>query len=397
MKAVATSASARSLLLTRVAVRGFKAVKDSGYVDLRPFTLFIGRNGSGKSSFVEALQWLQESLFYGLQEATERRFRTYLFLRNKRSTTTSLHLELQGGGEPLFYDLEVEKATGATARPVVRDEELKVGRTRAQTRAIWTTSGPDGRARNFKNANPELDPDALALASAPNRAGRPVQSLGHFLRRMVVLRLSPTAMTTTGPLEWRARGPMLDEEGRQLPALLNSLNAEQRAWVRAKVAAAVGDIRNVKVVGSAPGRGYVAAVERMKWPGRSGAAEHTIPSWLLSEGTRRITALYTLLAVEPRPSLLLIEEIENGLDPWTLEQVLGALREATSNGIQIILTTHSPFLLDHVNPEEVIHVERKLGDSTYTAITDYRDVLRYRGAVAPGAMYLAGYLERDDK
>ncbi|HMY20703.1 MAG TPA: ATP-binding protein [Polyangium sp.] len=114
---------------------------------------------------------------------------------------------------------------------------------------------------------------------------------------------------------------------------------------------------------------------------------------MLSEGTRRITAIFALLAMRPRPSLLAIEEIENGLDPWTLQFVLGALREATNDGVQIILTTHSPFLLDHVDIDEVIHVHRNKGDTEYKPITTFDEVVKNQGVVAPGAMSIAGYMQ----
>ena len=84
----------------------------------------------------------------------------------------------------------------------------------------------------------------------------------------------------------------------------------------------------------------------------------------------------------------MIEEIENGLDPWTLERVLDALR-AASDEIQILLTTHSPFLLDHVDPSEVIHVRRDKGDTTYERVSDLKEVARYDRVLAPGAMYLS--------
>ena len=62
------------------------------------------------------------------------------------------------------------------------------------------------------------------------------------------------------------------------------------------------------------------------------------------------------LEARPRPSVLIVEEIENGLDPWTLEFVFQALRDASTeaDGTQVIVTTHSPFLLDHVRGLELL-------------------------------------------
>ncbi len=92
-------------------------------------------------------------------------------------------------------------------------------------------------------------------------------------------------------------------------------------------------------------------------------------------------------------ALLVIEEIENGLDPWTLQHVFRDLREAADEGVQVVVTTHSPFLLDHVAVEDILHARRADGDTTYAPITDYGDVVKYRDVVMPGAMYASGYFK----
>ena len=130
-------------------------------------------------------------------------------------------------------------------------------------------------------------------------------------------------------------------------------------------------------------------------PLRRGSSVHAIPAWLLSEGTRRITALFALLESTPPPSLIAVEEIENGLDPWTLQFILRALREAAADGVQILLTTHSPYLLDQVDPDEVIYVSREKGETVYTHADAYEDVKKYMGVVPTGAMYTGGYFTQD--
>lgn len=375
--------------LESVSISGFKAVKHVSRIPIGDLTLVIGRNGSGKSSFVEAIQWLQESMWLGLQKATEDRFKRYEDLKNKRSDLTRLHLEFAGPEQPIQYDLEVRKAVGKYS-PIVVDEELRIRATRAQRKLIWTNKGTRGPTfRSVRNATGERDADRLALATAPRRAGATIAHIRAFLRNTVILRLSPTSMTTSVPLEPRARGLLLDEEGRGLPGLLARMTKSQRARVRARVQKVIEGIEDVRVVETERGRGYFAAEERMKYPG--GSTSFEIPAWMLSEGTRRMTALFALMTIEPAPSLMIIEEIENGLDPWTLEFVLQELRDAAQRGTQIVLTTHSPFLLDHVSPEEVVVVRREKGQSTYEQVTSFDDVARYQGVVAPGAMYLAGY------
>src|SRR5215510_12565371 len=130
-KIVLSSRPIPRLRLERLRVQGFKAVKDSGYVDLQPLTLFIGRNGSGKSSLVEALQWMQDAYFDDLLRATDSRFRALSYLLNKRSRNIKLHLEFESTPKPVFYDLGVSKAVGGD-RPIIFNETVKEGQTIAQ-------------------------------------------------------------------------------------------------------------------------------------------------------------------------------------------------------------------------------------------------------------------------
>src|SRR5213596_406907 len=50
-------------------LRNFKAVRDSGMVEFTPLTVFIGNNGSGKSSLIEGLETFRSIVLHGLDEA----------------------------------------------------------------------------------------------------------------------------------------------------------------------------------------------------------------------------------------------------------------------------------------------------------------------------------------
>jgi predicted ATPase len=72
-----------------------------------------------------------------------------------------------------------------------------------------------------------------------------------------------------------------------------------------------------------------------------------VPGWMLSTGTLRVLALLALLRHPQPPPLILVEEIENGLDPRSIHLLVEEIRSAVLGGVtQVILTTHSPYLLD---------------------------------------------------
>lgn len=129
-------------------------------------------------------------------------------------------------------------------------------------------------------------------------------------------------------------------------------------------------------------------LEEMPYQGREGKKQFPIPAWMLSEGTRRITAILALLMRDPAPSLLCIEEIENGLDPWTVKIILRHLQDAADRGTQVLLTTHSPWVLDDVPMESILLVRRRGGDTQYEHFASLYEVKAFNDSVPAGTRYV---------
>jgi predicted ATPase len=86
----------------------------------------------------------------------------------------------------------------------------------------------------------------------------------------------------------------------------------------------------------------------------------------ISDGTLRLLALLTALETMPEHGLLCIEEPEHGLHPLVFGALLDIVREyCPPDGTrQVLLTTHSPDLVDAATPDEVLVVERDGGGAT---------------------------------
>lgn len=82
---------------------------------------------------------------------------------------------------------------------------------------------------------------------------------------------------------------------------------------------------------------------------------HSIRAAHASDGLLLTLAYLTLLFLPQPPRLILVEEPENGIHPKRLQDVLTMLRQFLSEHprTQILLTTHSPYLLDCFQPHEV--------------------------------------------
>ena len=98
-----------------------------------------------------------------------------------------------------------------------------------------------------------------------------------------------------------------------------------------------------------------------------------VPLSEVSDGTRIMLALLTLMNVENPPPVLLLEDIDHGLHPRLYEQLVDFLRTLAAQGrTQIIATTHNPYLIDEFRemPEAVVIVEKQDGQSTLSNLDE---------------------------
>lgn len=121
-----------------------------------------------------------------------------------------------------------------------------------------------------------------------------------------------------------------------------------------------------------------------------------IPGWLLSTGTLRILALLAILRHPSPPSLIVIEEIENGLDPRTVNLVVDEINNLVQQGrSQVIITTHSPYLLDLIPLSSVVFVEKvDTGDTVFSRPADEKDKQEWAKRFATGQLFTMGRLSR---
>lgn len=105
-----------------------------------------------------------------------------------------------------------------------------------------------------------------------------------------------------------------------------------------------------------------------------------LPATELSEGTRVILALLTIIHQESPPSMILLEDIDRGLHPRLFEYMAPLLRDiAIRHDINIVATTHNPYLVDAMqdHKDAVIIVEKKDGASTLSTLASRLEGLDY--------------------
>lgn len=129
---------------------------------------------------------------------------------------------------------------------------------------------------------------------------------------------------------------------------------------------------------------------------------YRIPANQLSHGTLLALALLTLAYLPDPPSLVCLEEPDRGIHPRLLREVRDALYRLaypesvgeTRGPVQVIATTHSPYLLDlfRDHPEEIVIAERLDHEATFQRLTDRPDMEDILRDAPLGDLWYSGVL-----
>jgi hypothetical protein len=236
-------------------------------------------------------------------------------------------------------------------RAAGQDEVKPVRKSRRKTPRPPVADGETTRWLAFD------DPDRLALSAFDQIESRGADLLADYLKRAVFLRLNPRAIADFVPPKRSPSPRILDEQGLEVAHLLAKLNSELLQVLVEKLSYIIQGASSLETHNpTGPGdRRYFEFIE----PAEGHEQLARVPAWVLSEGTRRITAILAVLLQDPPPPLVCIEELENGFDPWTLKYLLNELDGAVMGGTQVIFTSHSPYLLNLIPVGNVVYCERK--------------------------------------
>lgn len=115
-----------------------------------------------------------------------------------------------------------------------------------------------------------------------------------------------------------------------------------------------------------------------------------VPAHAVSEGTLYLLGLLGVLLGPSPPKVLLMDDIERGLHPLAQKSLLDVLREVMQRfpDLQILATAHSPYLLDYLRPEEVrLMTIDEDGFSVCGRLKDHPQFDTWKDEMAPGEMW----------
>ena len=351
-------------MIKRIRIRNFKSLKDVT-VDLSSFNVLIGQNGAGKSSFLQAMQMLSWLIRHrSINDTLESQGLTYNELVYLRASSSHMFwdLDLTVKDPATMKDLNVHFEIALAKRKhvyvtseVIVPEELFTGHPIEELRFAVGRKGrslmvasEENRIIHYRNVSL---PHSILLDARVQKNNFPILStiadeLAGFVHYEIwgpeFLRRASTGRATT-----------LAERGQNLPSVLRTLrnrNPEGYNQLLEEVRQAYPWFDSIKIR-KLGGRHYgLSFLERQAKDKRKRRVQYE-PSQV-SDGFLRLLALTTLKFQPGTVKVLGYEEPENGMHPGMIRASVEKLRDVAKKGTQVIVTTHSPFMLQDLLSEE---------------------------------------------
>jgi predicted ATPase len=328
-------------MITSIKFRNFKVLRDAT-LPLGPFTLIVGPNGSGKSTAMQAFDFVRHQKYA---------FSKIVTAGLEKEATVEVHLTWLEDG--------VEHTTGAVLKNLPGDVPT------------WAES-------------------------EHGEVGFLAISLQHALTGFKLYSFDAKSIARPAGLD---REPELSEDGFGLANVLDdlidqeserweALNSELNRWLpefdRILLERASNNTKSLQL--------------------RTALGHHKYSACDLSQGTLFAVALLTLAYLKNPPAIVCFEEPDHGIHPRLLQNIRDAMYRlaypkdfgANREPVQVIATTHSPYLLDlyKEHPEEIVIAHKDELGAHFDRLSEksYISKILEAGGAPLGEIWFSGIL-----
>ena len=376
-----------STFITRVFLKNYKSIAACD-VQLGPLMFLVGRNGSGKSNFLDALRFVADALNSSLGHAIRDRGGINDVCRRSRGHPNHFSIRLEfvlPEGFTGHYAFQIRKRPPGGYE--VQTEECSLQNEQSLTpEEYFRVDNGTVRDKSVKVA-PAAASDRLYLVNASGLPEfRPVYEA---FSRMGFYNLNPNKIRE---LQDPDLGDVLLRDGRNLTSVFKQLSPTVKQDIEEYLAIIVPGVRGVEIekFGGKETLTFRQNVVGDKHPWRFMANN-------MSDGTVRLLGILVALfqgnhGTQKRVSLVGIEEPEIAMHPAMVGALLDEFRHAAHKA-QVIITTHSPDLLEdkHLDVDSILAVEAYDGN---TVIAPVDEVSR---SVVRDKLFTIGELLRQDQ
>ncbi len=381
-----------------LAVRNYRALRDLQLKGLTPLTVLLGPNGSGKSTLFDVFAFLAECFSVGLRKAWDRRGRfkelrtrgsdgpiviELKYRETRESPLITYHLAIDEGSRGPFVTEEwLQWRRGQWGRPF-RFVDFQMG-------SGMVVSGEVPDATDQRMSETLDSSEMLAVNTLGQLARNPrVSALRRFITGWYLSYLTADnarAVPEAGPQE------RLSATGDNLPNVIQYLKEQHEDRLTQILQALSERVPRLEKVDA-----ELMADGRLLLQIKDAPFERPILARFASDGTLKMLSYLTVLYDPDPPQLIGIEEPENHLHPRLLPELAEECREASGRS-QLMVTTHSPFFVNGLKPEELWVLYRD--ERGYTQARRAADMRGIREFMAQGNLlgnlWMSGFFDAGD-
>jgi predicted ATPase len=375
--------------LRSLTIRNYRSLQNVTLTDLPRFLVLVGANGTGKSTFFDAFAFLRDALSGNVTKALDARGRfPEVVTRGHEHESIFFELRVQvpiGGRKRLVtYGLEITQTNG---RASIEREYLHHGRKPEYLLDFHRGSGFAVDEDSGRREEQQLEsPDILAIKGLGQfQRFKAANALRQLLENWHVSDFHISA--ARGRKESTGEAEHLSVSGDNLPRVAQYLYENHRPVFEKIMRRMQQRVPGIEgVTPTLTDDGYL--ILRF----RDGSFKTPFLDRYVSDGTIKMFA-YLVLLHDPRPHpLLCVEEPENQLYPTLMDELAEEFREYARRGGQVMVSTHSPDLLNAMKLEEVYWLVKENGVSVIKRASEDKQVETYmKDGDKMGALWKQGF------
>ncbi len=326
----------RAPFLTKLTLQNFRSIRNETVEFANPLVL-VGRNGSGKSNFVDALAFVSDCMERPLRTVIEDHGGlgavSHLARAGEEQISIQLELGPEGSIQSGAYSFSIKVLS--YDRYIVTHEKLTIIKR-------------DGTRDYINRTESDFSSSVNEQSFVPDETGLMLLGLGSFLNFAPIVRALASMRTYAFDVrklrgvQARDGGQTLKHDGSNLASVISALVAND-----SNILTSMGDFLAASTPGIRPAGAQLSGNQaqilfEQDW---APAPATIFSSPGMSDGTLIALALIVAAMQKPSPALVVIEEPEVYLHPGALGMISDLIHLA-SNSSQVVITTHSPELLD---------------------------------------------------
>lgn len=348
-----------SVFIKKLHIRGFKSLDDLRVENMGYFSVFAGANGSGKSNFFDALDFVGQFIRNGVEAAVNQQggYQHFRPAKSSENTAVKFHFELACDLDDKHYQYSLvlnnlEGRASFDGKAGI-EENLEIDGKLSLSRKWRSKPIIEGQEQSLSDNHSAL----LLYDNLPLR---------EFLTNLRIYRIQPlrAAQANRGAED----SSVLQRDGSNLASVLQRLERDKntREQIMEWMEMIVSGLEKISI-----GRKNLTKTTGISF--KEVGTKEFFPANMVSDGTMYLLCLLVAIFDAPKEyGMILLEEPEQGLHPKAIQEMVELMRESAHERSPIWITTHSEAIVRQLQLHEFWMVNKNLGRTTLKHASDGR-------------------------